>query len=245
VGGNPGAVFAENSPSRLVMGGGGGAGDNNNETGTFGAFSASGASGGGIVIISAGTIVNAGTIDVSGMAADSSENYDGVGGGGAGGSVLLHAGSGHSNITVYANGGNGGINDGDYFGLHYAHGPGGGGGGGVVHADGAPGAVFTNGGLAGRTTDDILGVTNFGAAPGAAGLVNTSAFIPPPLSCALLPMKFVSVYGLMNGAQVLVGWQVANEKNIAAYTIERSSNAADFFSAGTIGYKKSHDDINR
>ena len=239
VGGNPGASFTQNSVSRLIMGGGGGAGDNNNETGSLpGGFSASGATGGGIVIVNARTIINTGTINVNGMAADSSQNYDGAGGGGAGGSVLLHAMNGHANVTVLANGGNGGINDGAYFGLFYAHGPGGGGGGGVIYTNGGLNpASSVNGGAPGRTQDDVLGITTFGAAAGATGVLNTSATIIPPLSCMLLPMQFLFVNGARNNKLATVSWKLANEHDIKHYTIGRSNNGTDFTPAGTVAYR--------
>ena len=110
-GGKPGARFTQRSPLRLVMGGGGGAGDNNNGNGTPGIGLASGgATGGGIVIINAGTIMNTGFVYATGSNANNTPVNDACGGGGAGGSVLINAHSGHSNITVYANGGNGGSN---------------------------------------------------------------------------------------------------------------------------------------
>ncbi|HWK05898.1 MAG TPA: hypothetical protein VNS58_19790 [Puia sp.] len=239
VGGNPGAFFAQNSPIRLVMGGGGGAGDNNDGTGSLPyGFSASGATGGGIVIIYAQSIINAGIINVNGMSADSTEHNDGSGGGGAGGSVLLDAGSGQSNVTVFANGGDGGINDGAYGSTHYAHGPGGGGGGGVVYANGALNAASSaHGGPAGHTIATNLAVTNYGAAAGSSGILNTSATITPPMTCTILPMQFLSVDGRIDGTEVVIGWTVANEENVKNYLVERSYNGTDFSAAGTVDYK--------
>lgn len=238
VGGNPGAVFAQSSPSLLVMGGGGGAGCNNNNTGNLGAFSSSGAAGGGIVIIYAGSIVNPGIINVNGIAGDNSVGNDGAGGGGAGGSVLLHAGSGHANITVYANGGNGGTNSGFDGAAHYAHGPGGGGGGGVIYADGAVNAASSvDGGLPGSTEDDWMGIGNYGAAAGTAGIINTGATVAAPLVCTTLPMHFLSVEGVNNDGRISVKWQVANEINVRHYIIERAENTGAFFTTGTVDYK--------
>ena len=239
VGGDPGALFAQYSPTRLVMGGGGGAGDNNDGTGNLpDGFSASGATGGGIVIIYAQSILNTGTINVNGMPGDSTEHNDASGGGGAGGSVLLDAGNGQSNVTVLAKGGDGGINDGAYGSTHYAHGPGGGGGGGVVFANGALNAASSaNGGPAGHTIATNLAVTNYGAGAGSAGILNTSATITPPTSCTILSMQFLSVDGRVDGTGVDIGWTVANEENVNNYVVERSYDATDFSPAGTVDYK--------
>lgn len=239
VGGDPGAVFAQNSPTRLIMGGGGGAGDNNDGTGNLpNGFSASGATGGGIVMVYAESILNTGIINVNGMPGDSTEHNDASGGGGAGGTVLLYAGSGQSNVTVYANGGDGGINDGAYGSTHYAHGPGGGGGGGVVYANGALNAASSaHGGPAGHTIATNLAVTNYGSAAGSGGIYNTSATITPPIVCSILPMQFLSVDGRIDGTEVVIGWTVANEENVKNYIVERSYNATDFSAAGTVDYK--------
>ena len=246
VGGDPGALFAQNSSTRLVMGGGGGAGDNNDGTGNLpDGFSASGASGGGIVIIYAQSITNTGIINVNGMPADSTEHNDASGGGGAGGAVLLDAGSGLSNVTVFANGGNGGINDGAYGTTHYAHGPGGGGGGGVVYANGALNAASSvNGGPAGHTIATNLAVINYGAGAGSSGILNASATLTPPTVCAILSMQFLSVDGRIDGTGVVIGWTVANEENVKNYIVERSYNGTDFSAAGTVDYKPGNVDGN-
>ena len=239
VGGDPGALFTQNSPTRLVMGGGGGAGDNNDGTGSLpDGFSSSGSTGGGIVIVYAQSITNTGIINVNGMPGDSTIHNDGAGGGGAGGTVLISAGSGLSNVTVLANGGDGGINDGAYGSTHYAHGPGGGGGGGVVYANGALNAASSaHGGPAGTTITTALVVTNYGSASGSGGIYNTSATITPPIVCSILPMQFLSVDGRVDGTEVVIGWTVANEENVKNYIVERSYDATDFSAAGTVDYK--------
>jgi hypothetical protein len=243
VGGYPGAAFAQYGPSRVVMGGGGGAGVNNNATGSLpNGFSSSGAAGGGIVIITAGRVVNTGTIHVNGASGDVSAQYDGAGGGGAGGSVLIRAGSGLANVTVHADGGAAGSNNGDYFGTHYAHGPGGGGGGGVVFSSSALHAASTsNGGSAGYTIDDFItgpgDTTNFNAGAGSAGVMQiVPPAITPPLTCTILPLQYLSVSAKNNSGQVLINWQVANEKDVQQYVIERSRNGVDFYQVGSCAY---------
>ncbi len=138
------------SPSRLILGGGGGAGSTNNATGTPGSgFASSGAAGGGIVIINALTITGTGQLMLPVLTGNSTVQIDGSGGGGAGGSILIYANSGHSGITAIANGGDGGSNYPDISDATQ-HGPGGGGGGGVIFSNGTLNAASSaNGGAAG------------------------------------------------------------------------------------------------
>ena len=101
------------SVSSLIMGGGGGAGTTNNGTadptnGNPSGINSSGAAGGGIIIIHAGSVVGTGTITANGQTALDVQN-DGAGGGGAGGSIeLLTLSGGISGVTLSANGGTGG-----------------------------------------------------------------------------------------------------------------------------------------
>ena len=170
--GGRGAPAIASSISRLVMGGGGGAGSSNNNgnadavtiwpptdnattratpptTGTAngadGPISVSGASGGGIVFVRAGTLTGAGSINASGYTAFNTQGgSEGAGGGGAGGSVVVLTGNGAAGaLTLNASGGKGGYSN------YYDHGPGGGGGGGVVYTNFASAAVNLNGGVQG------------------------------------------------------------------------------------------------
>lgn len=108
-------------PGRLFLGGGGGSGTTNNGTGTPGAgFASSGAAGGGLVMIRAGSITGSATISANGANANNTVTNDGSGGG-AGGSVLVYSGGGSvGTLTVQATGGTGGTNTGGVV----AHGPG-------------------------------------------------------------------------------------------------------------------------
>lgn len=161
--GNPGGGLGGNAQTngatRLVLGGGGGAGSSNNDAvadaittwpptvngttrppagvgtanGADGPISVSGASGGGIVLIRAGSISGSGSIVADGYTAfNTSGGSEGAGGGGAGGSVFVSAGSGGSGLNISANGGGGGYSN------YYNHGPGGGGGGGYILTNFAP-----------------------------------------------------------------------------------------------------------
>ena len=174
VGGFGGTPFIA-STGTLILGGGGGAGTTNN--GTFyipstatggngtGLFS-SGAQGGGIAIIHAGSISGTGSVTANGNTATNVEN-DGGGGGGAGGSIRIFANSGtFSGLTVQANGGSGGTTwqtqaPGTPFPGN-RHGPGGGGGGGVIFLSAPPTPTSSvSGGVNGfsTTANDAYGAT--------------------------------------------------------------------------------------
>lgn len=188
-GGFGGAAFPASTGS-VTLGAGGGAGTSNNG-GYFvnsgihnsncgancdGIFS-SGAPGGGIVIIHAGSAVGTGTITANGLSA-LSVDQDGAGGGGAGGSVIVYTNTGDlSGLTVSANGGNGGNTwplqpPGTFPGNR--HGPGGGAGGGVVLLSGTPASGTVSAGTNGFTTTAF---DSFGATPGSAGFVASNHVI--------------------------------------------------------------------
>jgi uncharacterized repeat protein (TIGR01451 family)/fimbrial isopeptide formation D2 family protein len=179
------------SYARVVMGGGGGAATTNNGTsdntcaytnplglccnaGTTGACS-SGAPGGGIAILMANSITNAGTITANGGDGYNVAN-DGAGGGGAGGSVVIYSLAGGS-ATAYAKGGNGG-NAWRTGGTTNAdrHGPGGGGGGGYIVYNGFTPTTSVTEGICGKTTtlNDA-----YGALDGSAGFATSYASYPP------------------------------------------------------------------
>ena len=243
-GGYSGAPFGQGNGLRLVMGGGGGAGDTNNGTGSpGGGLASSGAAGGGIVTINAGTIINVGFVYANGSSANSIIVNDGSGGGGAGGSVLINAHSGHSGLTVFANGGNGGSNF--WNGGLPPHGPGGGGGGGVIYTDGTLNAASSaTGGTAG-TTNSGSGTINYGALAGAGGIFVTGPVIVFPPGCMVLPMEFLFIKGKRNGTQVLINWEVTNEKDVTNYIIERSNNGSDFVIAGKVSKTPGNGEISK
>ena len=233
-GGEPGARFQENSPSRMVMGGGGGAGFTNNGTGlSLLGLSSSGAAGGGIVLITANAITGTGNIDVSGESGNITVLNDGSGGGGAGGSVLLFAGSGLPGITVTANGGTGGTNT----GTGSPHGPGGGGGGGVIYTNGNINAASS---AAGGDAGFTAGTNHYNANPGNTGVINTNTFAsqtPPQfLNCTLLPVNFISLTAAWQQKSIFISWLVSNEASVKNYVVEKSSDGNAFTAAGTVDY---------
>ncbi|MEO5569348.1 MAG: gliding motility-associated C-terminal domain-containing protein [Bacteroidia bacterium] len=137
---------------KVFMGGGGGAGNADNLS------NSSGGNGGGIILITTNNLTgNSKFIKTSGATA-ADGIIDGVGGGGAGGTVVFDCATINSSVKIDANGGNGGnINA---FNNVNPHGPGGGGGGGL--------AVFTSASLpANVTINSISG--------GSAGLCDVSA----------------------------------------------------------------------
>ncbi|HWK04210.1 MAG TPA: T9SS type A sorting domain-containing protein [Puia sp.] len=237
VGGRPGAVFAQQTPSRLVMGGGGGAGSSDGGTGTpAGGFASSGAPGGGIVIVTAGSITGTGTILVNGAPPNTTLANDGSGGGGAGGSVLIITGAAAPGLTVNANGSAGASNT----GAGAMHGPGGGGGGGIVYSNKTLGAVSVTAGAAGVTA----GAVNYGAAAGAAGISSQAIAINQtpgfPLICnAVLTLESLSASAISDNGNITVSWQVATEKDMQEYTVERSFDGTVFSAIATVAPKSS------
>ncbi len=185
-----GAIFAQASSTRLVLGGGGGAGTTNDGTGPVGTsgFSSSGGSGGGMIFLKVNAVSGTGTIEANGATGLSVDN-DGAGAGGAGGSVYLFSTNtaGLSGVTINARGGGGGsawasvadagaVNDGNP-----EHGPGGGGGGGVIYTNGAINAASSvAGGASGITTTSNL---PYFATAGTIGIRVTTATTP------IIPVK--------------------------------------------------------
>ncbi len=117
----------ENFDGKLLMGGGGGAGHANHEHGS------GGAPGGGIVVIEASMVRNAGRGRISASGAHAANdtsfiNPDGCGGGGAGGTVMLTARAIAEDVSVNVRGGNGGA----FTNTPTSSGPGGGGSGGWI-----------------------------------------------------------------------------------------------------------------
>ena len=199
-GGHGGTAFSIGATNLLCsrsinMGGGGGGGSSNNGTGTPGSGNASsGATGGGMVIINASTIIGIGTINANGATGNSTVSIDGSGGGGAGGSILIYANSGQAGITATANGGDGGSNF--PAGMDATqHGPGGGGGGGVIFSNAALNiASSVNGGASG-ISHGTSNTDNFGAFPGNRGCINNHIpFCPVASENADLSVCYTSGY---------------------------------------------------
>ncbi len=216
--GNPAGVLGGNAQSngaaRLLLGGGGGAGTANNATGAdsvtvwppvasavangaAGQVSGSGASGGGVALIRAGSFSAAsGVIDASGYNAfnrDPVAATDAAGGGGAGGSVSVLAASGNgAGLTIRARGGDGGRSN------YFNHGPGGGAGGGFILTNFSGASTDVAGGQNGL--DACCGGTSgngspkaYNSTPGNAGSVNTGGGTPTGVNAGALCLPAVTV----------------------------------------------------
>jgi len=219
VGGIGGATYTA-SATKIVMGGGGGAGTGNNQSDS--GYHLSGAAGGGIVIVRAGSVTGAGSINANGATALNADQ-DGAGGGGAGGTVIVTVKTGTlAGLTVTANGGNGGNtwpNEAPGTNNINEHGPGGGGGGGVVYQSGGA-TVTVNGGAHGTSTTSQLqfgsqngnsgvsGTTTAGSLPGAA---SGAACIP-----VLTVTKTTSTASVLQGATATYTITVKNASGVAA-----------------------------
>lgn len=121
-----GAALAQ-VQGKVFLGGGGGGGFRDN-----GRPVTPGATGGGIVIIEAGSISgNGGDILANGNDVAGVTNDEGAGAGGGGGSVLLFCNNYPAAFSISTNGGAGGNTFNNLF-TSQCHGPGGGGGGGML-----------------------------------------------------------------------------------------------------------------
>ncbi|HKO03094.1 MAG TPA: hypothetical protein VJW51_00005, partial [Candidatus Acidoferrales bacterium] len=165
--------------SGVAMGGGGGSGTTNDGTAdptnaNPAGINSSGAAGGGILLIRAGSVVGTGSVSANGQTALNTMQ-DAGGGGGAGGSIIFLAVSGPLGTTLAAtaNGGTGGstwrtMAPGGYPGQR--HGPGGGGGGGAIFLSGTA-VTSVAGGNSGVTDTDG---DSFGSLAGSAGFFQTT-----------------------------------------------------------------------
>ena len=178
-GGGFGGMSVPGGTQRLFFGGGGGAGSSNNATGVPAAgLASSGASGGGLVFVRAGTTSGAGTINARGTAGNTTVLNDASGGGGAGGSALVFVNNGGAavGVTINVQGGNGGCNTGggtftSTCGVPTGgspHGPGGGGSGGFALLSGAA-TVNVAGGGSGVTAVSPTSTSDYGSTSSSGG----------------------------------------------------------------------------
>ncbi len=217
--------------ARLTLGGGGGAGVSNNGTGTpnYG-LASSGASGGGVVLIRARTMIGSGTISANGTAGNQSVCNDASGGGGGGGSVLVFASGNNGNVgnlVVNASGGMGGSNTGNGTGENSGtcgaynqqpHGPGGGGGGGFAALSSSSNASINVAGSAnGTTSPSPTSTAPYGSSASPGGYQISSVIstdIPgagpnslcyPLLTVSKLTTKASTVQGLTTSYTITLG----------------------------------------
>ncbi|MDP4263903.1 MAG: PKD domain-containing protein [Bacteroidota bacterium] len=175
------ALSYNNASNKIFMGGGGGAGHTNNPEG----FQALGGNGGGIIIVSANTLMSGtGGFASLGMTAPPCSGlgqtgcHEGMGGGGAGGTILLNIDNFGGDLRYITKGGQGGNTIVGGFGRL---GPGGGASGGVTwfKSPSLPANIASQadgGGINGVNTE----YTNdpWGATPGEEGLQVFNLQIP-------------------------------------------------------------------
>ncbi len=189
MGGLGGGTLAA-SIDNLIMGGGGGAGDNNNACDNPTVPQAAGGNGGGIIFIRAGTISGAGNLLSNGQNALPG-GRDAAGGGGAGGTVVVLTSTATPNLSIQANGGEGGNTGysgtggvaGTFLRAGETQGPGGGGGGGAVLRSTNISAFTSStfaGGAGGRVfpVNGNTGISNPYGAGSAGGAASTVPFTP-------------------------------------------------------------------
>ena len=181
IGGHGGGSFIDASSAKLVMGGGGGAGDFNNSDFPDG----SGGAGGGLILVRAGAIVGAGSLLANGAdGRQSTAQKDGVGGGGAGGSIYINSNTSTATIIASAVGGRGADSNVTLGNNDEREGPGGGGGGGVLVSNVSLTTISLAGGSNGRSnsSDVTDGLPDYGSTPGALGVSLTLAVAPAPIT---------------------------------------------------------------
>jgi uncharacterized repeat protein (TIGR01451 family) len=214
---------------RITMGGGGGAGARSGSTGDIG----TGGRGGGIILISAGTIIGSGDLNADGCSGNltTSANSGGGGGGAGGTAILLASLSGATNyagIDIKVRGANG-ANAGVGSGVANRRGPGGAGGGGRAIASRVVNNAIPNLDVAtgaNGTTD--AGSSTFGASNADQGdgipSVNAYNSVPgakPSFLCAggTVAVTLSDVDAKVIGAELVVEFGTASEAGTLGYRV--------------------------
>ncbi len=228
VGGVGGYTLNPGGLPRYFMGGGGGGPQQDNNV------SSNGTNGGGIIFIYATTIDANGanrTISANGIDAANAQ-WDGAGGGGAGGSILIQNANFLGNMSIQANGGRGGNTSG-------CHGPGGGGGGGYMQFT-VNVYAFTNvtiSAVAGSNGVQPAGTT---CGSPAVDVGNNFCGTVSPLSAGAvvsstnLPIGLLTLFGEQKEQQNIIWWQTFQETNNKHFIIERATNPATFLPVGKV-----------
>lgn len=216
VGGFGGTPAGNLSPARPMMGGGGGAGTRNNGSGNL---QASGGTGGGVIIIQADNVTGNGSIRANGSSVTSGnglqpENDGGGGGGGAGTIVIWGLSGSLSNVTIDANGGDGG----SIPATEDEHGPGGGGGGGAVFISDqlTVGTINLDGGDNGLA---LIASDPFGATGGSPGIRSTTLDLTSLHNCGSLPVTLSSFEAKRKGRFLHLEWTTATEVGNAGFQV--------------------------
>lgn len=249
---NPGLGGRPLQTTELIfMGGGGGGGHSNNEN-----AGTAGANGGGIVYIAANQLIgNSRVISANGNNAIDGLG-DGVGGGGAGGTIILNINQVNAqDLQVQVKGGNGA--NVDNLGDDRCFGPGGGGSGGVIalsdQIDLTEITADLTGGIPGITLNstselNCSGSSN-GATAGGNGIVRNSVFVPTglldPGSGCFTPTPVDYLYFKLQPQDNMVHleWATAREKDNDYFSIERSENGKDFYEIARVSGKGTYNGV--
>lgn len=203
---------------RPTLGGAGGAGATE-----VASAECAGGTGGGIIMIRAGSFSGQGSIEADGAAAaDVAANDRGGGGGGAGGTITLMnnlaSSTTYTNITVQANGGAGGNNTSGSGTL----GGGGGGGAGRIYVTQTAGTLAgTRNANGGTGLDNGANGTPFTPVT-ALDPVNSSPGVRPAFVCdgaSTVPVTLAAVSAQFAGGQLEVNFDAASEAGTLGYHV--------------------------
>jgi hypothetical protein len=200
----------------LTVGGGGGGGCSNN-TGP-----GHGGPGGGLIMIRANQVSGTGTLSANGAKPPAS-TQDGAGGGGAGGTVMVDVQTGNlNNLTINAQGGNGGdVNWPD----NDQHGPGGGAGGGAVFVSAGGATISVRHGNHGASGNPVSDNFAFGSANGSDG-TSTNGPITinggrPGYKCITSQALITALRALPLGGGQLLEWETSSQAGTAGFYLFR------------------------
>ncbi|MFK7970724.1 MAG: hypothetical protein AB8F95_10165 [Bacteroidia bacterium] len=219
------------------LGSGGGAGHGNNLGG--GGGGTGGGNGGGIVIIKANDIEGGlqPLISSEGENVTVDAQADGAGGGGSGGMVHLQALTVTGSLVVQTRGGAGGSVNNQNLVNGRCFGPGGGGSGGTIKIGSGTvaGASFFNGGGVAGTSFNSSGNCSggsLGAAAGGGGAIlfgtNIQNSILDFLTCAILPVSWLSFEGEKAGSFNELSWQIESTALVHSTNIMRQNRIGQF-----------------
>ncbi|MFZ9387567.1 MAG: T9SS type A sorting domain-containing protein [Chitinophagaceae bacterium] len=215
---------------KIFMGGGGGAGHAN-----YALSESFGGDGGGIIFIWANNLIgNNYSISANGQTGGTSLS-DGAGGGGAGGTIIMHVANYTGNVNIHALGGNGGASaDGNT--IQRCYGGGGGGSGGAVYFTGSIPAVSIslNGGSYGVESGRDPGcAAEQRADPGSSGISFSNYTFPRSTNPAgycelLLPSRLLYFNVRVENGGVVLSWQTDHPELVDVFIIEKRTGNSDW-----------------
>lgn len=210
------------SGQKIYLGGGGGAGHANNTT-----VSTGGGNGGGIIFIQAGTITGNDQKILSNGTAGGNTTGDGASGGGAGGTIIMTISTYSGNLSIEANGGQGGNEDNEFIDSR-CYGGGGGGSGGAIYFNNAPTISYSvTGGTNGSITNSLNCPSLINGMPGSAGQTFTNYNFNASTTLAnfcgiILPVQLISFTAKYNSNHSNIQWEISNIDEIEKFEVEHS-----------------------